>query len=52
MALLRAAEDWARARGCCEIASDTQLTNTLSQQVHESLGFQIAERAILYRKLL
>ena len=51
-ALLRAAEDWARSQGCREIASDTQLTNTLSQRVHESLGFQVAERAILYRKPL
>ena len=51
-ALLRAAEVWARAQGCREIASDTQLSNTLSQRVHESLGFQVAERAILYRKLL
>jgi aminoglycoside 6'-N-acetyltransferase I len=51
-ALLRAAEDWARAQGCREIASDTQITNILSQRVHESLGFQVAERAILYRKPL
>lgn len=51
-ALLRAAENWARSQDCREIASDTQLTNTLSQQVHESLGFQVAERAILYRKSL
>lgn len=51
-ALLRAAEDWARGQGCREIASDTQLTNTLSQRVHESLGFEVAERAVLYRKLL
>ena len=51
-ALLRAAEDWARAQGCSEMASDTQLTNVLSQRVHESLGFEIAERAILYRKSL
>jgi aminoglycoside 6'-N-acetyltransferase I len=51
-ALLRAAEDWARCQGCREIASDTQITNTLSQSVHESLGFQVAERSILYRKPL
>lgn len=51
-ALLRAAEDWARSQGCREMASDTQLTNTLSQQVHESLGFAVAERAVLYRKAL
>jgi aminoglycoside 6'-N-acetyltransferase I len=51
-ALLRAAEDWARTKGCREIASDTQFENELSQQVHESLGFQVAERSILYRKPL
>jgi aminoglycoside 6'-N-acetyltransferase I len=51
-ALLRSAEDWARAQGCREMASDTQITNTLSQSVHESLGFQVAERSILYRKPL
>jgi len=51
-ALLRAAEDWARSQGCREIASDTQITNTLSQRVHESLGFEVAERAVLYRKRL
>lgn len=51
-ALLRAAEGWSRAQGCREMASDTQITNVLSQRVHESLGFQVAERAILYRKSL
>jgi len=51
-ALLRAAEEWARSQGCREMASDTQLTNELSQQVHHSLGFQVAERSILYRKSL
>ena len=50
--LLRAAEDWARTQGCTEIASDTQLENLLSQRAHGSLGFQIAERSILYRKPL
>ena len=51
-ALLRAAEDWARTQGCTEMASDTQLENVLSQRTHTSLGFQIAERSILYRKPL
>ncbi len=51
-ALLRAAEGWARAQGCTEMASDTQLDNVLSQRAHESLGFQITERSILYRKPL
>lgn len=51
-ALLGAAEDWAREQGCKEMASDAQSTNMLSQKVHESLGFEIAERAVLYRKAL
>ena len=51
-ALLRAAEDWARAQGCHEIASDTDIENKLSQHVHEASGFTIAARAILYRKSL
>jgi len=51
-ALLCAAEDWARNQGCTEMASDTQLENLVSQRAHESLGFQVAERSILYRKPL
>jgi aminoglycoside 6'-N-acetyltransferase I len=50
--LLAAAEDWARSHGCAEMASDTQVENTLSQRVHESLGFSVVERAILFRKAL
>jgi aminoglycoside 6'-N-acetyltransferase I len=50
--LLAAAEDWARSHGCTEMASDTQIDNALSQRVHESLGFQVVERAILFRKTL
>jgi aminoglycoside 6'-N-acetyltransferase I len=50
--LLAAAEDWARSQGCTEMASDTQLGNELSQRVHQSLGYEIVERAILFRKAL
>jgi aminoglycoside 6'-N-acetyltransferase I len=50
--LLAAAEDWARNNGCTEMASDTQLGNELSQRVHQSLGYEIVERAILFRKAL
>ena len=51
-ALLHAAEDWARSQGCTEMASDTTIDNHVSQRVHESLGFQVAERSVLYRKAL
>jgi aminoglycoside 6'-N-acetyltransferase I len=50
--LYAAAEEWARGQGCVEMASDTQIDNTLSQRVHERLGFQIVERSILFRKAL
>ena len=50
--LLVAAEDWARSQGCTEMASDTQLGNELSLLVHQSLGYEIVERAILFRKAL
>ena len=50
--LLAAAEVWARGQGCTEMASDTQLGNELSLLVHQSLGYEIVERAILFRKAL
>jgi aminoglycoside 6'-N-acetyltransferase I len=50
--LLAAAEDWARQKGCLEMASDTWIHNELSQRVHHSLGFQEVERAIHFRKAL
>jgi aminoglycoside 6'-N-acetyltransferase I len=50
--LLRVAEDWARGQGCKEMASDTQIDNVVSQRAHEALGFEIAERSVLFRKKL
>jgi aminoglycoside 6'-N-acetyltransferase I len=46
---------WRRQRigqGCVEMASDTQIDNGLSLRVHESLGFRVVERAILFHKSL
>jgi aminoglycoside 6'-N-acetyltransferase I len=51
-ALLHAAEDWARGQGCIEMASDTGIDNAVSQGAHEALGFEVAERSVLYRKAL
>jgi aminoglycoside 6'-N-acetyltransferase I len=50
--LVHAAENWARAQGCTEMASDTWLDNTVSQQAHEALGYAEVERLVHYRKAL
>jgi aminoglycoside 6'-N-acetyltransferase I len=50
--LLAAAEDWARSQECVEIASDTWIDNEVSQRVHESLGYQVVDRCVHYRKRL
>jgi aminoglycoside 6'-N-acetyltransferase I len=49
-ALLGEAEAWARDHGCTELASDTWLDNEASQRAHESLGFEIVDRCVNYRK--
>lgn len=49
-ALAAAAEDWARARGCTEMASDAALDNGTSHAAHGALGYAEVGRAVLYRK--
>jgi aminoglycoside 6'-N-acetyltransferase I len=51
-ALIHAVEDWARAQGYRELASDTELDNLISQRAHERLGFSEVERAVRYRNEL
>lgn len=50
--LVQAVSEWAIARGCVELASDTQPENLVSQAVHGRLGFRETERAVFYSKLL
>jgi len=50
--LLAAAEDWSRARGCVEMASDTRIDNDVSQSAHEALGFKVVDRCVHFRKAL
>ena len=50
--LVRAAENWARARGITELASDTQLWNDASVRAHLALGFEEVERQVCFRKTL
>jgi aminoglycoside 6'-N-acetyltransferase I len=51
-ALIRWAEVWSRGQGAVEIASDTWIDHTLSIDAHRALGFEVAERAIHFRKAL
>jgi aminoglycoside 6'-N-acetyltransferase I len=50
--LLQAGEDWARERGCSEMASDVLLENKSGQAAHEALGFAESDRVVYYLKAL
>ncbi len=49
-ALVRAAEQWARQRGCVEMGSDTRLDDTRSISFHEGLGFRETDRQVVFLK--
>ena len=51
-ALVAAAEDWARSRGCTEMASQTLIENVDGQHAHERLGYSEVERQVCFRKTL
>ncbi|QSX78416.1 aminoglycoside 6'-N-acetyltransferase [Agrilutibacter solisilvae] len=51
-ALVAAVEDWARQRGCTELASDAPLENVDAQRAHQACGFDEAERVIYFHKRL
>ncbi|PAU96113.1 GNAT family N-acetyltransferase [Paracoccus salipaludis] len=48
--LVRAGEDWARARGLSGIASDALVANEASIAAHRALGFTEAERIVRFRR--
>jgi aminoglycoside 6'-N-acetyltransferase I len=50
--LLCACENWAREQGCCEFASDCELTNSDSLRFHLHMGFGEANRIICFTKKL
>jgi aminoglycoside 6'-N-acetyltransferase I len=50
--LVRYAEDWARGRGCTEMASDAEIDNIVSQQAHSRLGYTETARLVHLRKEL
>lgn len=48
--LVRAAEGWARSKGCEEMASDAEVGNELSLTAHQSLGYEETSRLVHLRK--
>ena len=50
--LVAAGEEWARALGCTEMASDREIANDASGAFHEAVGYEEAERIVCYRKSL
>jgi len=50
--LYEAIGDWAKARGCRELASDALLANVASQRAHAALGFRETERVVYFTKPL
>ena len=51
-ALMLAAEDWARAQGCIEMASDALIDNEESLRAHGALGFEVVDRCVHFKKPL
>lgn len=49
-ALIEAAEEWGRAQGCEELASDTKIANEASARAHRALGFEDAGVIRCFRK--
>ncbi len=48
--LVKAAEDWARQKGCEEMASDAEIGNDLSLKAHLNLGYEETARLVHLRK--
>lgn len=50
--LLKAGEQWAKEKGCTEMASDVEMGNDPSIAFHLSAGFNEVTRAVLFAKKL
>lgn len=51
-ALVKAAEAWARSKGCSEMASDAEAGNKVSLAAHQKLGYRPAKTLIAFAKKL
>lgn len=50
--LIEAADKWGKEKGCTEMASDTEITNQLSIDFHQSVGFSEVNRLVAFQKKL
>jgi aminoglycoside 6'-N-acetyltransferase I len=50
--LVRSAENWAREKGCVEVASDAEIDNELSLVAHTNLGYKETSRLVHLRKVI
>jgi aminoglycoside 6'-N-acetyltransferase I len=50
--MVRMAEDWAREKGCTEMASDTWIENEAGIQAHLKMGYHEVERLVHFVKRL
>jgi len=50
--LVSFAEEWARRKGCTEMASDAEIDNKISLQAHTRLGYEETSRLVHLRKEL
>lgn len=48
--LVATAENWARSKGCSEMASDAEIGNELSLTAHQNLGYEETSRLVHLRK--
>jgi aminoglycoside 6'-N-acetyltransferase I len=51
-ALVTAAEEWARSKGCREMASDAEVENQVSEVAHGRLGYTVVEKLVHLKKAL
>lgn len=50
--LMQAAEQWARGKQCCEMASDALIDKPSSVRAHRAVGFEVVDRCVHFRKRL
>jgi aminoglycoside 6'-N-acetyltransferase I len=52
IALVRAAEEWARSQGYREMGSDVEIENDVSIEAHRAIGYEEVSRLVCFRREL